>query len=99
METASESLSPATETYLRSVPKLKYPSALVTAYPRIANQIVALSSDVEALKTYFDSLTSDLRGGRHGFPFDVLMDIHALRDAIVGDQTGFVVDDRNKWVS
>jgi len=99
METTCETLSQKTESYLRSVPNLKYPSALVAAFPRIANQIVALTTNVEALKAYFDSLTNDMRGGRQGFPFDVLMDIHAMREAIVGDQTGFVLDDRNKWVS
>lgn len=99
MEEASESLQEATERYLRSVPGLAYPSALVARFPRIANRIAQLSGDTEGLKAYFDQLTNDLRGGRQGFPFEVLMELNSLREVIVGDLTGFVLDDHNKWVS
>ena len=95
----NEQLAPETEAYLRSLPNLKYPQALVEKFARIANMIVSLRKDKRRLREYFESLTSDTRGGRQGFPFSVLMDIHNLREAILGDNTGFVLDDTTKWVS
>lgn len=99
MSETPEPLSPSADHYLNHTPGLKYPLALVSHFPRIANQIVELKDDKDALRAYFNELTHDRRGDRHGFPFDVLMDIHNLRDAILGDLTGFVLDDNNKWVS
>ena len=95
----AQPLEPATDAYLRSLSGLKYPQALVDSYPRIANTIVNLKNDKRKLREYFESLTNDTRGGRQGFQFNVLMDIHNLREAMVGDNTGFVLDDNTKWVS
>ena len=92
-------LEAATDAYLRSLSGLKYPQALVETFPRIANTIVALKNDKRRLREYFESLTNDTRGGRQGFPFNVLMDIHNMREAMLGDNTGFVLDDNTKWVS
>ena len=87
------------ENYLRTLPGLKYPQALVDKFPRIVNMIVKLKDDKTKLRAYFDSLTNDTRGGRQGFPFNVLMNIQDLREAMLGDVTGFVLDDTTKWVS
>jgi hypothetical protein len=92
-------LEAATDAYLRSLSGLKYPQALVEKFPRIANTIVALKNDKRRLREYFESLTNDTRGGRQGFPFNVLMEIHNMREAMLGDNTGFVLDDNTKWVS
>lgn len=92
-------LEAATDAYLRSLSGLKYPQALVEKFPRIANAIVALKNDKRRLREYFESLTNDTRGGRQGFPFNVLMDIHNMREAMLGDNIGFVLDDNTKWVS
>lgn len=92
-------LEPTTEAYLRSLPGLKYPQALVENFARIANTIVSLKNDKRRLREYFESLTNDTRGGRQGFQFAVLMDIHNVREAMIGDNTGFVLDDTTKWVS
>jgi hypothetical protein len=99
MTEAANTLEPATEAYLRSLSGLKYPQALVEKFARIANTIVGLKNDKRRLREYFDSLTNDTRGGRQGFPFSVLMDIHNMREAMLGDNTGFVLDDSTKWVS
>lgn len=99
MDEVNQQLEPATEAYLRSLPGLKYPQALVERFARIANMIVSLKNDKRRLREYFESLTSDTRGGRQGFPFNVLMDIHNLREAMLGDNVGFVLDDNTKWVS
>ena len=92
-------LDSAVEQYLRALPGLTYPQALVDTFPRIANTIVSLKNDKRRLRDYFESLTNDTRGGRQGFPFSVLMNIQDLREAMIGDMTGFVLDDNTKWVS
>ena len=92
-------LEVATDNYLRALPGLKYPQALVDRFPRIANKIVSLKSNKPQLRAYFESLLNDTRGGRQGFPFGVLMDIQDLREAMLGEATGFVLDDTTKWVS
>jgi hypothetical protein len=99
MVQVNEQLEAATEAYLRSLPNLKYPQSLVEKYARIANMIVSLKNDKRRLREYFESLTNDTRGGRQGFQFNVLMDIHNLREAMLGDNVGFVLDDTTKWVS
>ncbi|PKO62380.1 MAG: hypothetical protein CVU24_04440 [Betaproteobacteria bacterium HGW-Betaproteobacteria-18] len=92
-------LKAAADAYFRSLPGLKYPQALMDAFPRIANTIFDVKDDQPRLRGYFDSLIKDARGGRRGFPFDVLMDIQELREVMVGDVNYFVVDDTTKWVS
>ena len=92
-------LDAAAETYFRALPGLKYPQALADEFPRIANKIYELRDDKPKLREYFDSLTSDARGGRGGFQFGILMNIQDLREIIVGDNTGFTLTDTNKWVS
>jgi hypothetical protein len=92
-------LEAPTDDYLRSLPGLKYPQALVDTFPRIANTIVSLRTNKPQLRAYFDSLLNDTRGGRQGFPFSVLMNIQDLREAMLGEATGFVLDDTTKWVS
>jgi len=94
-----EQLDSAAEQYIRALPGLTYPQALVDRFPRIANKIVSLKNDKRGLRAYFESLTNDTRGGRQGFPFNVLMNIQDLREAMLGDVTGFVLDDTTKWVS
>ena len=92
-------LNAAAADHFRSLQGLKFPQALADAYPRIANTIFDLKDDQLKLRSYFDSLIEDTRAGRHGFPFDVLMDIQELRETMIGDVNQFVMDDTTKWVS
>lgn len=92
-------LLPETENYLRNKAGLVYPKALAEQFPRIVNQLVAHRADPDKLRASFYELTHDHRGQRHGFPFDVLMDIHMLHEAMLGEQPGFELTDENKWVS
>lgn len=92
-------LLPETEDYLRNTAGLPYPKALVGQFPRIVNQLVAVRAEPDKLKALFEELTHDHRGGRHGFTFDVLMDIHALSEAMLGTPPSFELNDENKWVS
>ncbi len=55
------------------------PMALVTKYPRIANLLALQWTKPSACRGYFEDLLTDRRGGRQGFPADVLRDLVALR--------------------
>lgn len=98
-DTDAHTLLPQTEAWLRAVPGLSYPQALVTQFPRIANQLAEVRHDPEALRAAFHELLHDHRGSRRGFPFEVLMNLMALREALVKDDTPPEVDDATKWVS
>ncbi|TCS99077.1 hypothetical protein EDC36_103140 [Tepidimonas ignava] len=98
-DTDAHTLLPQTEAWLRAVPGLSYPQALVTQFPRIANQLAEVRHDPEALRAAFHELLQDHRGSRRGFPFEVLMNLMALREALVKDDTPPEVDDATKWVS
>ncbi|MBE0474579.1 hypothetical protein [Rhodoferax sp.] len=87
------------DAYFRTLAGLKYPQALAMAFPRIVNTLFEFKDNKPKLRGYFDSLIEDARGGRQGFPFDVLMDIQDLREAMLGDVNQFVLDDTTKWVS
>lgn len=92
-------LNAAAENYFRTLAGLKYPQALADQYPRIAQTIFNHKDDETQLRACFALLIEDARGDRHGFPFDVLMDIQALREFMLGDVNQFVADDTTKWVS
>ncbi|MCF8160564.1 MAG: hypothetical protein K9J76_07660 [Polaromonas sp.] len=92
-------LNAAAEDYFHTLAGLKYPQALADQYPRIAQTIFNLKDNQTQLRACFASLIEDGRGDRHGFPFDVLMDIQGLREFMLGDVNQFVADDTTKWVS
>ena len=94
-----EQLASSTDAYFRSLDGLKYPQALVDQFPRIANKLAELKDDKTGLVEYFNSLTSNQRDKRNGFPFGVLMNIQDLREVMVGDANGFVLTDTTKSVS
>ncbi len=69
---------PATRSWYASLPKDLQPAVLMTSYARIANVIAANWTDANALAAYMDSLLTDRRGNRRGFPADVLRELMAL---------------------
>jgi hypothetical protein len=69
---------PATQSWFASLPADLKPGALMASYARIANLIAAAWSDPKALAAYMDSLLTDRRGNRRGFPVDVLRELAAL---------------------
>ncbi len=99
MSDEKHELNKVADDYFRALPGLKYPQALADAYPRIVNKLYELKNSKPSLREYFDSLTSDTRGKRSGFPFDVLMNLQDLREIMIGDVNGFVADETTKWVS
>jgi hypothetical protein len=72
-------LLPSTQKWLEGLPRRVQPHVLCDYYPRIANSLAAMWEDTEGLRAYFDELFIDRRGGRRGFPPDVLNDLRALR--------------------
>jgi hypothetical protein len=89
-------LSTEADSFYRTLPGKDYPQALVDTYPRIANTIVELREERAKLTEYFDSLLNDTRGGRQGFPFNVLMELQNLRDLMLGNVFG--PEDATRWV-
>jgi hypothetical protein len=69
---------PATRTWFETLPKDVQPVALMASYARIANMIAATWTDPKGLAAYMDSLLTDRRGNRRGFPADVLRELMAL---------------------
>jgi hypothetical protein len=89
MAEAASKLTPEAETYFKNLPADEYPAMLIEAYPRIANQIVALRNNKPDLAKYFESLLADERGNRQGFAFRILVEIQTLFDVMVGIPGGF----------
>ena len=69
---------PATRSWFASLPTDLQPAVLMASYARIANVIAATWTDPKALAAYMDSLLTDRRGNRRGFPPDVLRELMAL---------------------
>jgi hypothetical protein len=72
-------LLPATQRWLESLPEEPRPRALAEQFPRLVNLIAANWNNPNDCCEFISSLLHDQRGGRRGFPGDVLRDIHNLR--------------------
>ena len=77
--TPANRIFPRTASWLASLPEDVHPPALVRRFPRIANLICAVWANPEFLNTYMESLLTDQRGNRRGFPPDVLEELVSLR--------------------
>ena len=69
---------PRTLTWAAALPSWVRPEALLRQYPRIANVIAATWPDPKAFSEYMQSLMTDTRGNRRGFPADVMRELGAL---------------------
>lgn len=67
-----------TLTWVASLPPDVKPIALVRDYARIANLVAAAWGDQKSFAGYMESLLTDQRGNRRGFPPDVLSELVAL---------------------
>jgi len=74
-----EVLLPATQRWLDSLPREIRPRALAQRFPRLANLFAINWGNPNDCVDFISSLLVDRRGGRRGFPGDVLQDIHNLR--------------------
>ena len=71
-------LLPISEKWFDTLPTDAFPAALAAQYPRIINCIAVQWNDVRWCLAYFEELLVDRRGGRRGFPADVLRDLQSL---------------------
>ena len=69
---------PRTLKWFEGLPPPVRPAALMRQFARIANLIAVAWDDLEHFETYMDSLLTDKRGGRKGFPTDVVAELSAL---------------------
>jgi hypothetical protein len=74
-----EVLLPATQRWLDALPREIRPGALVQQFPRLANLFAGNWGNPNDCVDFISSLLVDRRGGRRGFPGDVLEDIQNLR--------------------
>jgi hypothetical protein len=74
-----EDVLTATARWHASLPLAVQPDVLRTCFPRIANCLAAGWHDRNITKRYFDELLTDRRGGRKGFPAEVLEELHVLK--------------------
>jgi len=77
---AAETLRTATLQWILKLPPHVQPRHLQVRYPRIANRLAAEWDHIAVCETYFESLLTDKRGGRKGFPLAVAQEIAGLRD-------------------
>ena len=75
----AEVLLPTTIRWMAGLPRDVQPLALGDAFPRIANMLAQLWPNAGAFRDYLSELLVDRRGGRKGFPVEVLTDLHRLR--------------------
>lgn len=77
-------INPAAAAFFDTLSPADYPHQLIAIYPRIANRIFALRTHKEALRSYFETLLTDTRGGRRGFPFPIDVEIQDLFTLLIG---------------
>lgn len=65
--------------WMAGLPRDVQPLALGDAFPRIANMLARLWPSAVAFSEYMGELLVDRRGGRRGFPVEVLADLQRLR--------------------
>ena len=70
---------PVTRRWMNSLPLEYRPQALPIRFARIANLIAANWDNPKDCTAFISSLLHDRRGGRKGFPAEVVQDIHDLR--------------------
>lgn len=88
-DTLHKGLLGAAKELIDSFPKENKPLALAEQFPRIINRISLVWPYPTECEEYLNSLITDNRTGRQGFPFAVLAEISNLRD-FYHDQFPFV---------
>jgi hypothetical protein len=71
-------LLPGTVAWAQRLPPALRPNAVLARYARIANLLAATWADSGAFDTYIDSLLTDKRGNRQGFPPEVSRELAML---------------------
>ncbi|HEV8314188.1 MAG TPA: hypothetical protein VGQ23_14060 [Burkholderiaceae bacterium] len=71
-------LSMKARNWLERLPDEMRPRELCTRFPRIANQLAACWDDIGLIDHLLQDLLIDRRGGREGFPAEVIKDLALL---------------------
>jgi hypothetical protein len=74
-----QELLPYTQRWLELMPEDARPEGLCAAYPRIVNRFAMIWTNRPAMKSYFDDLLVDKRGGRIGFSPEIAAELARLR--------------------
>lgn len=69
-----------TQAWLASIEPDVRPRVLQETFPRILNQMAALWERPAQMDRYFADLLLDVRGNRHGFPLQVILELSALKE-------------------
>ena len=69
----------STSRWAEALPPEVRPHALMAQYPRLANMAAASWEIEKAFRDYLDLLLVDRRGGRKGFPSEILAEFESLR--------------------
>jgi hypothetical protein len=78
-QASDRALTGATIDWVLALPPSLRPRKLCEQYPRVANAVADAWRDPIERKRVLDELLTDRRGGRRGFPLEVLHEIEALR--------------------
>lgn len=81
-------LSDVAMRWLVSLPAGARPLVLCRRYPRIGNQLAALSANPVALHAFLVELLIDKRGGRQGFPEGIALELSRLHEYVVQQLPG-----------
>jgi hypothetical protein len=73
-------LSPSSIDWLKELPADLRPDRLAGRFPRIVNRLSLCWSDRSLVSKVFESLLEDKRGGRRGFPPEILGELRSLRE-------------------
>ena len=76
----AEPLLNVTRTWLASLPQDVRPVELARQFPRIANRLRHLWTQVATCEEYLDGLLVDRRGNRKGFPLKITQELQSLRE-------------------
>jgi len=71
-------LLPRTVDWILELPPKARPHRLATEFARIANNLCVNWQDPEACRNCFGNLLTDRRGGRKGFPPEIVKELHRL---------------------
>lgn len=78
-QASDRALTGAAIDWVLALPPSLRPRKLCEQYPRVANALADAWRDPFERKRVLDDLLTDRRGGRRGFPLEVLGEIEALR--------------------
>jgi len=74
-----------TQAWLASIEPDVRPRVLQETFPRILNQMAALWERPAQMDRYFADLLLDVRGNRHGFPLQVILELSALKEKLLDE--------------